>query len=237
MAAPIAEPDQQPAQSAQPMQPVQQAGVLTRRLLQRVLRKPDVDQCERLLAPSLGLFDLTLLSEGALPRLRIVSLSGNAISTLRWFCACPALEELILRKNQVAELEEIGFLVGLARLSKLWLAENPIASLPRYSDLVRVLLPQVLQLDQASVETAPTAVPAIADAQLLALADAARRRGASAAAAAAAAAVDDDIAVAEPPLPPPPPSAVEQAVLLLLSQLDQPALARVRDACSSRIVG
>jgi len=63
-----------------------------------------------------------------MPNIQILSLSVNKISSLKDFSMCPRLEELYLRKNEVADLHEVEYLSSLKRLRVLWLCENPVAN-------------------------------------------------------------------------------------------------------------
>ena len=61
-----------------------------------------------------------------LPNMEICSLSLNKISTLKPFSKSKKLKELYLRKNQIANLQELKHLSGLKELKVLWLWDNPI---------------------------------------------------------------------------------------------------------------
>ena len=51
-----------------------------------------------------------------MPLLEMLSLSVNQLSTLRPFARCAKLTELHLRKNEIADLDELRHLVGLRRV-------------------------------------------------------------------------------------------------------------------------
>eukprot|EP00891_Asterochloris_glomerata_P002778 jgi/Astpho2/2778/gw1.00050.205.1_t len=67
-----------------------------------------------------------------MPNVQVLSLSVNKIGSLRDFACCSALQELYLRKNEIADLVELQWLVHLQDLHTLWLSDNPCAELPHY---------------------------------------------------------------------------------------------------------
>ena len=83
--------------------------------------------------------------------LEVLSLSVNHISTLRDLQNCYNLKELYLRKNMIADLEEIHYLEELPNLKILALGENPIAENPAYRLYVIKSLPYVEKLDNEIV--------------------------------------------------------------------------------------
>ena len=58
--------------------------------------------------------------------------AARRISTLRDLAGCAALQELYLRKNEVAELAEVRHLRHCHALRVLWLCDNPCAAAPDY---------------------------------------------------------------------------------------------------------
>ena len=54
------------------------------------------------------------------------------ISTLRDLAGCAALQELYLRKNEIADLSEVRHLRHCHALRVLWLCDNPCAAAPDY---------------------------------------------------------------------------------------------------------
>lgn len=86
-----------------------------------------------------------------LPGVQVLSLSVNALTTLRPFAACESLEELYLRKNELASLEEVELLAALPRLRILWLSDNPLAEGEGYRAHVLSCLPGLTKLDNANV--------------------------------------------------------------------------------------
>ena len=99
-----------------------------------------------------------------LPNVEVLSLSVNAISTLKDFASCVNLKELYLRKNQVASLDEVDHLKGLSSLRVLWLNDNPFASDPNYRQRVLTLRPGLVKLDGQDVSSSasPVASPSAA---------------------------------------------------------------------------
>eukprot|EP01083_Nonionella_stella_P269632 912555_1 len=97
----------------------------------------------------LCLDDISLVRE--LPNLRVISLSVNSIKTLEDFAACPRLEELYLRANQIEYLDELTSLKNLRHLRVLWLEGNPCATYPDYRLRVLRELPILVKLDDKDV--------------------------------------------------------------------------------------
>jgi len=81
----------------------------------------------------------------------ILSLSVNKINSLREFSNCPKLQELYLRKNNIADLSEIRYLVDLPDLKILWLYDNPCSDTPNYRHYVIKALPGLSKLDNEPV--------------------------------------------------------------------------------------
>jgi len=95
------------------------------------------------------LTDVSLVRQ--MPFVQVLSLSVNCITTLADFGACKNLQELYLRDNQIANLNQILYLVDLPNLKKLWLAGNPCADRPNYRMTVIKNLPYLEALDNISV--------------------------------------------------------------------------------------
>lgn len=117
-----------------------------------VLAKTKLDSLEAVRKLNLwgaDLADLSLVVE--LPQLEVLSLSVNRISTLDYICDCPKLQELYLRKNEVASFDEVRKLSRLRNLKTLWLADNPVASLPQYRAKVLQMCPALEILDTVEV--------------------------------------------------------------------------------------
>lgn len=93
--------------------------------------------------------DVRILSD--IPNVEVLSLSVNKISTLRDFSYCKKLTELYLRKNLVADLDEVRSLQALPNLRILWLWDNPIAEKGNYRSSVIRALPNLVKLDNQPV--------------------------------------------------------------------------------------
>ena len=106
-----------------------------------------------------GLSDVSLLER--MPSLEVVSMSLNALTTLRAFAHLPALQELYLRKNCIVDAAEVVYLQGLRNLHTLWLSDNPCADESPgnrgaggaeegrwYRTFVLRMLPQLRKLDR-----------------------------------------------------------------------------------------
>lgn len=73
--------------------------------------------------------------------------SMNRLSSLRYFEHCKNLRELYLRKNQIKDMKELGYLTSLENLSVLWMSGNPIAHLENYRVNVIKNIPTLKKLD------------------------------------------------------------------------------------------
>ena len=60
-----------------------------------------------------------------------------------------------LRRNEIEDLAELGYLTGLAELKVLWLSHNPIASNPNYRMTVLRALPALQKLDDTGAPLPP----------------------------------------------------------------------------------
>lgn len=96
-----------------------------------------------------NLDDISIIEE--MPSLEIVSLSVNKIRTLRPFANLQNLRELYLRKNCIANLNEVKHLVNCENLTTLWLSENPICENKNYRTIVVGVLPQLVKLDDVMI--------------------------------------------------------------------------------------
>ncbi len=83
--------------------------------------------------------------------IEVLSLAVNHITTLKDIASCYRLRELYMRRNNVGRITELKYLQGLNQLKILSLAENPVASLPHYRQLVIRLCPSIEKLDDAMV--------------------------------------------------------------------------------------
>ncbi|EKX53206.1 hypothetical protein GUITHDRAFT_100916 [Guillardia theta CCMP2712] len=95
--------------------------------------------------------DVSILQK--MPSVEVLSLSANKIKELRWFACCPRLQELYLRRNEIANIEEIQHLRGLKYLQCLMLSDNPcVGSAPdKYRKTVIAMIPRLYKLDGVEI--------------------------------------------------------------------------------------
>jgi hypothetical protein len=93
--------------------------------------------------------DIRLLRQ--MPNVEVLSLSVNKIASLKEFANCNKLQELYLRKNNIADLSEIRHLTNLPNLRVLWLWDNPCAEIPNYREIVIKVLPNLGKLDNTAI--------------------------------------------------------------------------------------
>lgn len=98
------------------------------------------------------LSDVSILAR--CPKLRVVSLSVNALQSVAVFAKCARLQELYLRKNKLANILEVAQLKACPELKILWLRDNPLAEEPLYRQFVIRMLPNLQQLDNTTVTAA-----------------------------------------------------------------------------------
>ncbi|KAG5463900.1 hypothetical protein LSCM1_00073 [Leishmania martiniquensis] len=96
-----------------------------------------------------GLTDISLIEK--LPRIEVLALAANNVSSLKPLQGCRVLQELYLRKNKVKHLREVTALRTLPMLSVLWLRDNPCAQHPYYREFVLHCCPGLRQLDGVEV--------------------------------------------------------------------------------------
>ena len=122
---------------------------LTEGLLMEKAKGARMDEIVRINLWGCQLSDITCLEHCS--NLKVVSLTDNMISSLKPLRHCTRLEELYLRKNSVSSFDELDYLTGLSHLKVLWIAENPVASLPNYREQVVRRLPRLYKLDEENV--------------------------------------------------------------------------------------
>lgn len=93
--------------------------------------------------------DASLVSQ--MPNAEVLSLSVNKLTTLKPFSYCSRLKELYLRRNNIADLDEVAYLKPLRQLRVLWLSDNPIAHHPTYRRLVASTVPSLQKLDNLEI--------------------------------------------------------------------------------------
>jgi hypothetical protein len=94
-------------------------------------------------------------------RVRNLLLCGNALASLEWAVAFPALERLSLADNLVETPEQVARLAVLPRLRHLSLRGCPVERRPFFRQHVRVLLPALESLDGRALPPAAEAVEAV----------------------------------------------------------------------------
>ena len=118
---------------------------LTRELIAQKVKSDRIESIRNLNLWGSNIDDVSIIQE--MPSLEIVSLSVNKIRSLRPFANLQNLKELYLRRNLIANLNEIKYLTNCENLSVLWLSENPICDNPNYRAVVVGVLPQLNKLD------------------------------------------------------------------------------------------
>lgn len=91
------------------------------------------------------LTDISILRK--MKQVQVLSLSVNKISGLADFQNCVELEDLFVRKNEIADLNEVCYLQKLPKLRNLWLSENPCSEEEGYRFAVIRALPNLEKLD------------------------------------------------------------------------------------------
>ncbi|KAK7196698.1 hypothetical protein NESM_000609000 [Novymonas esmeraldas] len=123
--------------------------VLSEKLILEKTKVASLGDVQRLDMWGEGLTDISLV--GRLPRLEVLALAANNVSSLKPLQGCGALQELYMRKNKVVNLREVTFLRVLPRLSVLWLRDNACAQHPYYREFVLHCCPGLRQLDGVEI--------------------------------------------------------------------------------------
>eukprot|EP00056_Hartaetosiga_gracilis_P000567 m.39031 g.39031 ORF g.39031 m.39031 type:complete len:232 (-) comp10258_c0_seq1:202-897(-) len=95
------------------------------------------------------LTDASLLKR--MPNVEVITLSMNKLTSLSFFCQCQNLRELYLRKNKIEDINEIGYLKELNRLTILWMSDNPVSKTDHYRLTLIRNLPKLEKLDNIDV--------------------------------------------------------------------------------------
>eukprot|EP01135_Chromosphaera_perkinsii_P010928 Nk52_evm12s2284 gene=Nk52_evmTU12s2284 len=89
------------------------------------------------------------------PRLEILDLSHNHISSLSPLATVLSLKELRLCSNNISNVEEFKWLDQLPHLEKLCIAGNPIGNDSKIAIIIRSYLPRLKYLDEKALHTEP----------------------------------------------------------------------------------
>ena len=122
---------------------------LSRELIAQKVKSDRIESIRNLNLWGSNIEDISIIRE--MPSLEIVSLSVNKIRTLSPFANLQNLRELYLRRNLIANLNEIKYLTNCENLSVLWLSENPICDNPNYRAVIICILPQLQKLDDVPI--------------------------------------------------------------------------------------
>lgn len=113
-------------------------------------KQSDIGQVTKLNCWGSELSDVRLLRR--MQNVEVLSLSVNKIRSLEDFQHCRNLVELFVRKNEIADLNQILYLQHLPKLRNLWLEENPCANEDEYRYTVLRALPSLKTLDKIPVQ-------------------------------------------------------------------------------------
>ena len=105
----------------------------------------DITEIKKLNLYADDLLDISLISK--MPKIEVVSLSSNQISSLSPLTNCLNVREIYLRNNNIDSFKELTHLKHLMNLKVLWLEGNPICNDIYYREKVFNILPQVIFLD------------------------------------------------------------------------------------------
>lgn len=105
----------------------------------------DITEIKKLNLYAEDLLDISLISK--MPKIEVVSLSSNQISSLSPLTNCLNVHEIYLRNNNIDSFKELTHLKHLMNLKVLWLEGNPICNDIYYREKVFNILPQVIFLD------------------------------------------------------------------------------------------
>ena len=125
---------------------------LSRELIAQKVKSDRIESIRNLNLWGSNIEDISIIHE--MPSLEIVSLSVNKIRTLAPFANLQNLRELYLRRNLIANLNEIKYLTNCENLTVLWLSENPICDNPNYRAVIICILPQLQKLDDIPITDA-----------------------------------------------------------------------------------
>lgn len=125
---------------------------LTEEMVRASARVKSLDDVKRLNCWGMDITDISILAR--MPNLEVLSLSVNAITTLKDVAHCPKLKELYVRKNKLASVREILHLAQLPALRILWIADNPFEQDGKKRATIIRALPGLVKLDNEPVSMA-----------------------------------------------------------------------------------
>lgn len=122
---------------------------LTMDLIHQKTKTNNIHMLTKLNLWGVDLTDVSLVGE--MQALQVLSLSVNNISNLEPFQNLRNLQELYLRRNNIADLSQLSYLTNCRNLRVLWLSENPISNVPFYREMVIKCLPSLEKLDDREI--------------------------------------------------------------------------------------
>lgn len=132
-----------------PSSPMSAEKVLTEKIVLEKTKVAKLEDVQRLDLWGEGLTDISLVTK--LPKLEVLSLAANHISSLKPLRKCVSLQELYLRKNKVSRLREVTMLSGMPKLTVLWMVDNPCTQHAHYRDFVLHCCQGLRQLDSVEI--------------------------------------------------------------------------------------
>jgi len=118
-------------------------------IIQRAKGNYDLSSIRQLNFWGKSLSDISILSECR--SLESASFTQNFISSLKCFRNMNYLRELSLAKNAINDFQEITYLSTCPNLRKLWLKDNPIATVWDYRIQIIRILPNLQFLDDQEI--------------------------------------------------------------------------------------
>lgn len=122
---------------------------LTADIILKKAKVPSLNDVQHLNFWGNSLEDVSIISK--CPNVETIALSVNNVKTLKPFSNCYKLKELFLRKNDIANLNELYYLRGVNSLQTLWLTDNPLFEKENYRLFCIALLPQITKLDEVDI--------------------------------------------------------------------------------------
>ena len=125
------------------------------------------DTLEELFLAHNGIDDAGAMCETGLalafPKLNVIDMSRNQLTTTKPFCHLTGLEELWISGNKISTFEDIEPLkeaaaAGIQSLETVYLEYNPVADEFEYRKRVKEYIPNLTQIDAALIGGLATAV-------------------------------------------------------------------------------